>query len=179
VFSTFVAFLKLIWPFLKESMLQDGTLRDWVRRQWTSIVWMVFLLTMLLVCFYLADIIRTMRQTNIQKKETIQKRDQEITSLQNTNNDLQQAIQKERESNQRMRRFLLEQCQTNPSVCHFLIDETVVRPNDPPNVTHSQRVNTEWCLLVRGGDLNDEAIRQQFLKECGSMKVADTLKLKP
>ena len=176
MFSSFVTFLKLIWPFLKESMLEDGTLRDWVKRQWVTIVWMVFLVTMLLVCVYLADIIRTLRYNNAEKVKTIQKRDVMITSINSINQQLQQEIQKERESNQRMRRFLLEECETDSSVCHFLIDETIVRPNDAPNPTHSQRVNAEWCLLVRGGDLNDPAIRQRFLRECDTTKISDTWK---
>ena len=166
MFGSTVAFLKLIWPFLKESMLEDGTVRDWVKRQWTTFVWIIFLVMMLLISLYLADIIRVLLKTNIEKNKTITERNAEIRSLNATRQQLNLDLFRERESNQRMRRYLLDLCRRDSNSCHFLIDETIVRPNEPVDDLKAQRVTDEWCLLVQGGDLKDELIRQRFLREC-------------
>lgn len=174
MFTSTVAVFKLIWPFIKESMLEDGTVRDWVKRHWTAIIWIIFLVLMLLVSLYLADIVRTLRQANIEKNQALFASQQKIESILASQRRLAAELHKERESNHRMRRYLLDRCQQDSTVCHFLIDETVVRPNAPANPLLSQRLNDEWCLLVRGGDMEDESIRLRFLREC-KVNVSDVL----
>ncbi len=49
----FTGLLKLFWPFIKESLLKDGTLKDFISKNRTTCVWLTMMLVMLLGQGYL------------------------------------------------------------------------------------------------------------------------------
>ncbi len=52
---TFVSFLRLMWPFIKESILEGGTFKEWVGRNKLNCIWLGLLATMLIIVFSLTD----------------------------------------------------------------------------------------------------------------------------
>jgi len=49
----FTALVRLFWPFIKESLLKDGTLKDFISKNRTTCIWLAMMLVMLLGQGYL------------------------------------------------------------------------------------------------------------------------------
>lgn len=59
--SIFTAIGQIFWPFIKESLLREGTLRDFVRKNRTTCFWLVLMLFMLGAQIFLFDVANTAR----------------------------------------------------------------------------------------------------------------------
>jgi hypothetical protein len=176
MFTGFVTLLKLLWPFFKESMLEDGTLRDWFRRNRNTCIWIMFQLIILGVCFYLVEIITLQRQQDYQTTTELTKLQETHKSLQTKFTEQQISLSDERASNARMRVFLVERCKQYPEPCQFLIDETIKRQEQagqPISEEQKTEARAMWCGVVRNEDLEDVKIRQRYLRECSVEKAAD------
>ncbi len=64
LFRGLVGLLQTLWPFIKESVFQDGTFRDWLRRHRTSCVWLTFQFIMFLTVLWMADSLKLERQAH-------------------------------------------------------------------------------------------------------------------
>lgn len=170
MFGAFVAFLRMLWPFVKESILQDGTFRDWVRRNKNVCIFLVFQIVMLLSMLWLVDMLKIARQMeNKASSELIELRT-EHKNLKTAHETLGGDLKKERATSARMRAFLAKRCmeEVKPA-CEFLVQETI-QPETPetPPTQKAVTINTEWCKLVQSEDLQDGTIRLRFLKECSA-----------
>lgn len=55
MFSTFVALLQLLAPFLKESVFGTATFKEWLKHNLVSCLWILLLMSMLGIVFYVTD----------------------------------------------------------------------------------------------------------------------------
>lgn len=57
----FAKLLRLLWPFLKESILQGGTVGTWLLRNIITLFWIFMLLSMLGIVLYMGDVARQLQ----------------------------------------------------------------------------------------------------------------------
>lgn len=176
LFTMFATILKLLWPFLKENMLQDGTLRDWFRRNRATCIQLMFQLIMLGVCFFLADMLMRTREMDRQTTEQLNKLQNKYDVLNDKHVATSQMLKDETASNARMRVFLVERCRQYPEPCQFLIEETVRRQNGNTTPEQAKETNDLWCGVVQQKDFANDAIRQRYLLQCSDHKPAEPAK---
>lgn len=166
MFRAFVALLRMIWPFVKESVLKDGTFRDWVRRNKNVCIFIVFQIIMLLCMFWLVDMLRIARQSEqLLAKELIELRVEQRV-LKKEHGEMKIEVDAERETAQRFRQFIAEACLRDRLSCEFMIQETIrVTGPQTPEVPQTG-IPHEWCELVQTMDLTDNAVRLRYLKDC-------------
>lgn len=56
--------LRMIWPYLKESIFGHATFHVWLRRNVTTVLWFFLMMTMLIVVIYLAGTARSLYREN-------------------------------------------------------------------------------------------------------------------
>lgn len=177
MFTGFVTLLRLLWPFFKESMLENGTVRDWLRRHRTTCVWILFQLIQLGVCFYLVEIITYHRRLHYQTTIELNQLKVEKKAAAEKRLELETELGIEQQSNARMRVFLVERCKQYSEPCQFLIEETVKRQheaNQPLTPGEQTEIQTLWCGVVRQADLKDERTRQRYIRDCADTDTKTT-----
>lgn len=78
-FGTLIAFLRLLLPFLKESVLQNATFKEWLKDNLVSVIWILLMMGMLCVVVYLFDTVGNLRHANEELSHKL-----EMAQLQNT-----------------------------------------------------------------------------------------------
>lgn len=167
MYSGFVTLLRLLWPFVKESVLQDGTMRDWLRRNRSMCLILIFQVIMLCVCFYLAEMVTLERLNGAKISHSLEMSQMANASLVEHNAQFKADREEEREANQRMRVFIMQRCQKGlQDPCQFLMDETVRRSDYTAPLPGEPTAATMWCAAVQQSDLKDDRIRQRYVREC-------------
>lgn len=182
MFTAFVSLLRMLWPFVKESILQDGTFRDWVRRNKNVCFFLVFQIVMLLSIFWLVDMLKVARQLESKASADLIELRAEHKNLKAIHETSLGDLKIERAKSARMRAFLAKRCmEEQKPACESLVRETVEvlepAPGTPPT-QNPATINNEWCKLVQQGDLQDNVVRLRYLKEC-SVTVASDPEPKP
>jgi len=162
--ATLWTFLQTLLPFLKESLLQGGTGKDWLKRNFATCCWLMLLSVMLMVVFYLSDVVTQVRVTGAEKIQKFATLELEHKQTKTELERLKRELKDERASNGRMREFLVERCKLYKEPCDFLIEETVRRP--ALQEEGGLMINAQWCALVRKSDLEDDSVRMRFLRDC-------------
>lgn len=170
MFSALSSLLQLLWPFIKESILEGGTVRDWIRRNRTNCFWMFLLFSMSMSMVYMADMILKLRAQEESASEIAKTSNIEIVALTDKYNALvlkynyqleQTKLERTRMST--LRGLIADSCPSNTAAYRVLIAgiESLDRQ------THGGDINQQWCKAVREADLANDDIRTRFLMECG------------
>lgn len=64
MFGTLIAFLRLLLPFLKESVLANATFKEWLKENIINVIWIILMMGMLCVVVYLFDTVAGLRREN-------------------------------------------------------------------------------------------------------------------
>lgn len=155
--------LRLVWPFVKESILEGGTVAEWIRRNRMSCFWIFLLLANLFALFYTADLLIASRQAEgaaIQKVQTLTTKYNGLVGKYNYQLG-QTKLARTRLA--KLRLLVANSCSVDSEAYKTLVAgiESLDEAPGPSNVS------LEWCRVVQAGDLNNPQIRQRFLMECG------------
>lgn len=93
MFSGFIAFLQMIWPFFKESIFGNESAAQWLKTNRLTCVWIFLMIVMLSTMFYMIDLTVSMRKHEVLAKKAY--------------HSLQEKMQRQQESGQAMEHTLL------------------------------------------------------------------------
>lgn len=79
--NSFVSFLRFIWPFIRESLLQGSGLRRSLSKNKVSVMWMMMLVIQMASIFYLVDLILAHRKVMSSDKSTINLTESNLKNL--------------------------------------------------------------------------------------------------
>ena len=155
--------LRLVWPFLKESILEGGTVADWIRRNRMSCFWIFLMLANLVAMFYLADLLIATRQAESAATQKVQALTTRYNGLVGKYNYQLSQTKLERGRVAGLRKLIADSCPVDSAAYKTLV--AGIETLDTPAVTTDQDV--QWCEVVQQADLSNPQIRQRFLMECG------------
>lgn len=64
--------LRLIWPYLKESVFGHASFKAWLRQNVITALWFCLMVTMLFVVLYLTSLVRTQYQENVELQHRLE-----------------------------------------------------------------------------------------------------------
>lgn len=106
--STFVSFLRLMWPFIKESILEGGTFKEWVGRNKLNCIWLGLLATMLVIVFSLTDSVIYLRSKQAAAAQAVEVAKVKHTELRERYLLLEASLKLEREKNTTLQNQVIE-----------------------------------------------------------------------
>ena len=155
--------LRLVWPFLKESILEGGTVAEWIRRNRMSCFWIFLLLANLVAMFFLADLLIASQQTASAATQKVQTLTTKYNGLVIKYNYQLGQTKLERNRVAQLRRLIANSCPVDSEAYKVLV--AGIETLDTPTTGPDQSV--EWCKVVQSSDLDKPQIRERFLMECG------------
>lgn len=155
--------LRLVWPFLKESILEGGTVAEWIRRNRMSCFWIILMLANLVAMFYLADLLIASRQAESAATMKVKALTTRYNGLVGKYNYQLSQTKLERGRVAGLRILIAQSCAVDSAAYKTLVAgiETLDTPDG------GNALSIQWCVVVREEDLANPKIRQRFLMECG------------
>ena len=167
MWMTLFSLLKMIWPFFKEAVLEGGTVRNWIAKNKMTSAFMAMLTIMFLAVLMMADLVIKIRHEvatlRHEKTELIYRYNGLVGRYNSMRREKLQCGTNLATSEQRLARLRIlvaDSCPEDSAAYRTLV--AGIESLDYPVEIDSVR----WCEVVKEEDLEVEAIRQRYLRDC-------------